>query len=113
MPEPTPTTGLDDAALLPALRALRDGDFSVRLPEGEASAAGEIAATVNQLMRRSQALCGEVGRIHREIGEEGVFGGQAEVEAAGEWQQLVEGGNRMAANLTDQLRCLSQLLTAV
>ena len=40
--------------LLRVLRALRDGDFSARLPEGEPGLPGEIAATVNDLARRNQ-----------------------------------------------------------
>jgi hypothetical protein len=105
---------MDPRQLLSALKAYRDGDFSTRLPEGQPGTAGEIAVTFNDLAQRSEQLCAELGRLGREIGIEGRFGGQAEIEGAeGQWKDLLETFNLMAANLTDQVRCLTHVITSV
>ena len=56
----------------------------------------------------------EVTRVAREVGTEGSLGGQAEVEGvAGTWRDLTESVNVMASNLTDQVRQIAQVTTAV
>src|SRR5947209_13881098 len=56
----------------------------------------------------------EVTRVAREVGTEGKLGGQAEVQgASGTWRGLTENVNLMAANLTDQVRNIAQVTTAV
>src|SRR5204862_363946 len=56
----------------------------------------------------------EVTRVAREVGSEGKLGGQAEVAgAAGTWRSLTDSVNQMADNLTDQVRNISQVTTAV
>lgn len=113
--QPTePSTGTPDAAeLSSALRALAGGDFSVRLSQGPGVDA-EIAEIFNAFAERLGVLSSEIQRICREIGEDGQFGGQAEIEgAAGSWQEITLGVNRLAANLTGQLRFLSHVLTGM
>ena len=56
----------------------------------------------------------EVTRVAREVGTEGKLGGQAEVEGvSGTWRDLTENVNLMADNLTDQVRNIAQVTTAV
>ena len=56
----------------------------------------------------------EVTRMAREVGTEGKLGGQAQVEGvSGTWRDLTENVNSMAGNLTDQVRNISQVATAV
>ena len=56
----------------------------------------------------------EVTRVAREVGTEGKLGGQAEVEGvSGTWRGLTENVNLMATNLTDQVRNIAQVTTAV
>ena len=56
----------------------------------------------------------EVTRVAREVGTEGQLGGQAEVKGvAGTWRDLTENVNCMAGNLTDQVRNIAQVTTAV
>jgi HAMP domain-containing protein len=77
------------------------------MPAGSDGIAGEIAATFNELTDMLSALTLELTRITREIGTEGRFGGQAEVEGLGEvgiWKGMTNNINAMSANLTNQLR---------
>jgi HAMP domain-containing protein len=56
----------------------------------------------------------EVTRVAREVGTEGVLGGQADVKGvSGTWRDLTESVNGMASNLTDQVRQIAQVTTAV
>ena len=107
----TPRThSLDTQELLAVLTALKDGDFTRLMPEGQGGIEGEIAATINTLVRRLNPFAVEVTRISREIGIEGKFGGQAEVEGLpGTWQDLVENINIMGANLTHQVRDMARV----
>jgi HAMP domain-containing protein len=98
---------LGQEQLSQAVQALRAGDLSVRMPVGLNGTAGEIANTFNELIDMLSALTLEITRITREIGTEGRFGGQAEVEALGEagiWKEMTNNINAMSANLTNQVR---------
>src|SRR5213592_4852059 len=60
------------------------------------------------------AFASEVTRVAREVGSEGKLGGQAEVPgAAGTWQDVTQNVNRLAANLTEQVRAIGEVATAV
>jgi transcriptional regulator with GAF, ATPase, and Fis domain len=60
------------------------------------------------------AFASEVSRVAREVGTEGKLGGQAEVEGvSGTWKKLTENVNQLASTLTNQLRAISQVSTAV
>lgn len=101
---------LDQKQLLRVLTALKDGDFTPLMPDGQDGIPGEIADTINALVRRLNPFAAEVTRISREIGTEGKFGGQAEVKGlSGTWKDLVDNINLMAANLTNQVRDMSQV----
>jgi methyl-accepting chemotaxis protein len=106
-PEGDQNQTLDQEQMLQALQALRAGDLSVRMPAGSDGTAGEIAATFNELVDMLSTLALEVARITREVGTEGRFGGQAEVEglgAVGIWTEMTHNINVMSANLTNQVR---------
>jgi methyl-accepting chemotaxis protein len=93
-----------------ALEALWRGDLAYRMP----AEAGEVATRHNQFLERLQRLDEEVGRVTREVGSAGKFGGQGEVAGLeGSWKQLLERVNRMAANLTAQFRDLAEVITAM
>src|SRR5437016_13990746 len=60
------------------------------------------------------AFAGEVTRVAREVGTEGKLGGQAQVPGvAGTWKDLTDNVNVMAANLTEQVRGIVKVVTAV
>jgi PAS domain S-box-containing protein len=78
---------------------------------------GEFLAqknTINTMVDQLNAFASEVTRVAREVGTEGKLGGQAEVPgAAGTWQDVTENVNRLAANLTTQVRAIAEVATAV
>ncbi|MFD1540696.1 HAMP domain-containing protein [Nonomuraea guangzhouensis] len=100
--------------LLAGLTAVRDGDFGTRLPNDADGLLGEIASVFNGMVDQLSLFTSEVTRVSREVGTEGRLGGQAEVPAvSGTWKDLTESVNAMAGNLTDQVRSIAQVTTAV
>jgi signal transduction histidine kinase/DNA-binding response OmpR family regulator/HAMP domain-containing protein len=79
--------------------------------------AGERLAlknTVNTMVDQLNAFANEVTRVAREVGTEGKLGGQAKVEGvAGIWKDLTDNVNTMGSNLTDQVRGIARVVTAV
>src|SRR5262249_7162680 len=70
--------------------------------------------TVNTMVDQLSAFADEVTRVATEVGTEGQLGGQAEVEGvSGTWRGLTESVNGMASNLTDQVRNIAEVTTAV
>ncbi|WP_408638215.1 HAMP domain-containing protein [Nonomuraea corallina] len=100
--------------LLDGLTAVRDGDFRTRLPEDDDGLLGEIASVFNGMVDQLSQFTSEVTRVAREVGTEGRLGGQAEVPSvSGTWKDLTDSVNAMAGNLTDQVRSIAQVTTAV
>src|SRR5205807_1056199 len=83
----------------------------------EVEAKGEVAAlaeTINSMTDTLQQFAEQVTSVAREVGTEGVLGGQADVPgAAGTWKDLTDNVNFMASNLTTQVRNIAQVTTAV
>src|SRR5207253_4579018 len=74
----------------------------------------ELKRTINAMVSRLSSFAAEVTRVAREVGTEGELGGQAQVEdVSGTWRDLTESVNVMASNLTDQVRQIAQVTTAV
>src|SRR5207302_1094860 len=74
----------------------------------------ELKKTMNTMVDQLSAFAAEVTRVAREVGTEGVLGGQAEVEGvSGTWRDLTESVNGMASNLTGQVRNIADVTTAV
>ncbi len=94
--------------------AVAQGDLSQKIT---VEAKGEVAAladTINTMVEQLRSFAAEVTRVAREVGTEGELGGQAEVAGvSGTWRGLTESVNGMAANLTDQVRNIAQVTTAV
>jgi signal transduction histidine kinase/HAMP domain-containing protein len=94
--------------------AVAEGDLSQKIT---VEAKGEVAAltdTINMMVDQLRSFAAEVTRVAREVGTEGKLGGQAEVEdVSGTWRGLTENVNLMATNLTDQVRNIAQVTTAV
>ncbi|MFE7773697.1 HAMP domain-containing protein [Streptomyces sp. NPDC057445] len=100
--------------LLAGLTAVRDGDFSARLPDDAGGIMGEIAGVYNGMVDQLSLVTSEVTRVAREVGAEGRLGGHARVKGVGGvWQELTTGVNTMADNLTSQVRSISQVASAV
>ncbi|WP_431102863.1 HAMP domain-containing protein [Roseateles noduli] len=72
------------------------------------------AKTINRMVEQLGDFSAEVTRVAREVGTEGKLGGQAEVKGvAGTWKDLTDSVNSMAGNLTDQVRNIADVTTAV
>jgi HAMP domain-containing protein/signal transduction histidine kinase/DNA-binding response OmpR family regulator len=70
--------------------------------------------TINTMVDQLNAFAGEVTRVAREVGTDGKLGGQAEVKGVGGiWKDLTDNVNTMASNLTDQVRGIARVVTAV
>ena len=73
-----------------------------------------IGQTVNAMVDQLVSFADEVTRVAREVGTDGKLGGQAEVKGvSGTWRDLTDSVNVMAANLTEQVRQIAQVTTAV
>ncbi|MFD0686219.1 HAMP domain-containing protein [Actinomadura fibrosa] len=94
--------------------AVARGDLSQKIT---VEAKGEVAAlaqVINTMVDTLSAFAGEVTRVAREVGTEGQLGGQAQVlNVAGTWKDLTDNVNSMANNLTNQVRNIAQVTTAV
>ncbi len=81
--------------LLTGLTAVRNGDFSTRLPAADDPLMDEIAAVFNGMNEQLALVTSEVTRVAREVGTDGRLGGQAEVPGlAGTWRDLSCGRRR-------------------
>jgi len=70
--------------------------------------------TINTMVDQLGAFASEVTRVAREVGTEGQLGGQAQVKGvAGTWKELTDNVNGMATNLTNQVRAIATVTTAV
>ena len=94
--------------------AVAKGDLSQKIT---VDAKGEVAAladTINSMTDTLSVFAEQVTGVAREVGTEGKLGGQAEVPGvAGTWKDLTDNVNSMAANLTDQVRNIAAVTTAV
>jgi len=104
---------LDGSALLGALRALRNGDFRVRLPEGEAGIAGAVAETFNDIVELNQRTAEELRRISRAIGREGRISHRVSIGPAGSWARNEAAVNQLVFDLTAPMLEVSRVLDAV
>ena len=74
----------------------------------------QIATVFNGMADQLGAFTSEVTRVAREVGTEGKLGGQAAIpNVSGTWKDLTESVNAMAGNLTDQVRNIAHVTTAV
>ena len=94
--------------------AVADGDLSKKITIDVQGEFLELKNTVNAMVDQLNAFAGEVSRVAREVGVEGKLGGQAQsTEIAGVWKDLTDDVNQLAANLTDQVRAIAEVATAV
>jgi signal transduction histidine kinase/HAMP domain-containing protein/CheY-like chemotaxis protein len=94
--------------------AVAEGDLSQKIHVDARGEILELKETINTMVDQLSAFAGEVTRMAREVGTEGKLGGQADVQGvSGTWKDLTESVNVMAANLTDQVRAIAAVTTAV
>jgi HAMP domain-containing protein/signal transduction histidine kinase/DNA-binding response OmpR family regulator len=94
--------------------AVQQGDLSKKITVDVRGEILELKQTINTMVDQLNAFAKEVNRVAREVGTEGKLGGQARVEGvAGTWKDLTDNVNIMASNLTDQVRGIARVVTAV
>ncbi len=94
--------------------AVANGDLSRKITVDVRGEILELKNTINTMVDQLNAFASEVTRVAREVGTEGILGGQADVRGvAGTWKDLTDSVNSMAGNLTGQVRNIAEVTTAV
>ncbi|MFF1416422.1 HAMP domain-containing protein [Streptomyces sp. NPDC058280] len=94
--------------------AVANGDLSQKVTVDVAGEMLELKNTVNTMVAQLSSFADQVTRMARDVGTEGRLGGQARVDGvSGTWKELTDSVNFMAGNLTDQVRQIAQVTTAV
>jgi CheY-like chemotaxis protein/signal transduction histidine kinase/HAMP domain-containing protein len=94
--------------------AVANGDLSKKITVDVKGEILELKNTINTMVDQLNSFASEVTRVAREVGTEGKLGGQADVRGvAGTWEDLTDNVNSMASNLTDQVRGIARVVTAV
>jgi signal transduction histidine kinase/HAMP domain-containing protein/ActR/RegA family two-component response regulator len=94
--------------------AVARGDLSQKITVDARGEILELKDTINTMVDELSSFADEVTRVAREVGTEGILGGQAQVPGVGgTWRDLTASVNSMAGNLTAQVRSIAQVATAV
>ncbi|MBS0445421.1 MAG: HAMP domain-containing protein [Proteobacteria bacterium] len=94
--------------------AVARGDLNRKITVDVKGEILELKDTINTMVDRLNSFAGEVTRVAREVGTEGKLGGQAQVAGVGgTWKDLTDNVNFMASNLTEQVRGIVKVVTAV
>ncbi|KAG9073424.1 hypothetical protein FS749_015238, partial [Ceratobasidium sp. UAMH 11750] len=95
-------------------KAVAKGDLSKQIGVDAKGEILELKNTVNTMVVRLRMFAGEVTRVALDVGSRGILGGQASVpDVEGVWQELTDNVNRMCSNLTNQVRSIALVTTAV
>ncbi|WP_086009865.1 HAMP domain-containing protein [Myxococcus stipitatus] len=94
--------------------AVANGDLSKKITVDAKGEVLELKSTINTMVDQLRGFASEVTRVAKEVGTEGKLGGQAEVRGvSGVWKDLTDNVNVLAGNLTDQVRNIAKVTTAV
>ncbi len=94
--------------------AVAKGDLSKKISVDAKGEILQLKNTMNTMVDQLRSFASEVTRVAREVGTDGKLGGQAEVEGVeGIWKDLTQNVNVLAGNLTDQVRGIIKVVTAV
>ena len=95
-------------------KAVASGDLSKKVTIDVKGEIFDLKNTINTMVDQLNSFAYEVTRVAREVGTEGKLGGQADVQGvAGTWKDLTDSVNMMATNLTNQVRGIAKVVTAV
>src|SRR5436190_1533189 len=94
--------------------AIASGDLGRKITVEAKGEILQVKEVINKMVDQLNAFAGEVIRVAREVGTEGILGGQARVQGvSGTWKDLTDNVNFMASNLTNQVRNVALVTTAV
>jgi signal transduction histidine kinase/CheY-like chemotaxis protein/HAMP domain-containing protein len=95
-------------------KAVASGDLTKKVTIDVKGEIFDLKNTINTMVDQLNSFAFEVTRVAREVGTDGKLGGQAEVQGvAGTWKDLTDSVNMMASNLTNQVRGIAKVVTAV
>ncbi|KAF7305398.1 hypothetical protein HMN09_00792200 [Mycena chlorophos] len=95
-------------------KAVANGDLNMKMEVDVSGEMLDLKVTINEMVNRLGRFSREVTRVALEVGTEGKLGGQAKVEGVqGTWKDLTDNVNKMAFNLTNQVRAISKVTKAV
>ncbi|KAJ2476455.1 histidine kinase osmosensor, partial [Coemansia sp. RSA 2320] len=95
-------------------KAVAAGDLKQKVTSELNGEMRELKTTINTMVDQLSLFAAEVSRVAKEVGTDGVLGGQATVEGVdGTWKDLTDNVNKMADNLTTQVRSISDVTKAV
>src|SRR5438045_7544617 len=95
-------------------QAVARGDLSQKITAEAKGEVAELAEVMNEMTDTLAIFAEQVTDVAREVGTEGILGGQADVpNVAGTWKDLTDHVNSMASNLTSQVRNIAEVTTAV
>lgn len=95
-------------------KAVARGDLSKKIDVQAGGEILELKVTINVMVDQLRHFANEVTRVSREVGSQGQLGGQANVPGVkGVWKELTDNVNRMCLNLTEQVRSIGMVTTAV
>ena len=101
-------------AIAKVATAVVEGDLNQKITVEAQGEIGDLRDTINTMVDQLSAFASEVTRVAREVGTEGKLGSQGVVEGVGgTWRDLTDNVNFMAANLTTQVRAISEVASAV
>jgi methyl-accepting chemotaxis protein len=110
----SPRDTLDRRKLLTALRALRRGDFSVRLPEEFTGVDGEIARLFNEVVGMEEQITDEFERLSVVVGKEGKIGQRGRVRGAtGGWEAKIRSVNELIDDMAQPTAEVARVIGAV
>ena len=113
-PRSSAASVLERREILRALRLLRRGDFSVRLPLDLDGIDGEIACAFNEVVELNDAMTRDVERVSAMVGREGLISERVHVHgAAGSWAQCVDSINRLVGDMSYPVSEVARVIGAV
>ncbi len=94
--------------------AVAEGNLSLKIQRPAQGEILQLQQTINTMVDQLRTFATEVTRVARDVGTEGVLGGQAQIAGVkGMWSELTVNVNAMANNLTNQVRDIAAVTTAV
>ncbi len=94
--------------------AVANGDLSKKITVDVKGEVLELKETINTMVEQLRSFAAEVTRVAKEVGTDGILGGQAQVEGvSGVWKDLTDNVNQLAGNLTSQVRAIAEVTTSV
>src|SRR4029079_2333639 len=94
--------------------AIANGDLGQKITVDVKGEILQIKDVINKMVDQLSSFSAEVTRVAKEVGTEGKLGGQADVKGvSGVWKDLTDNVNVLAGNLTDQVRNIAKVTTAV